>query len=78
MSKTKTDVKSSVMSMRVPSQYIKTSPMDPYRNTLPEQEIVDFVIKTNITENIETYYSVYGFIPQRILYKGNYQLFGDT
>ncbi|CAH1156140.1 unnamed protein product [Phaedon cochleariae] len=42
---------------------------NPYRSTLPEIEVLNFIINSNFTQHLSDYYSKYGVVPQRDIYK---------
>ncbi|KAJ8956420.1 hypothetical protein NQ314_006748 [Rhamnusium bicolor] len=46
-----------------------TVPVDPYRATLPEYEVVNFIINSSFTQSLRSYYELYGEVPQREIYK---------
>lgn len=45
---------------------------EPYRVNLPETELLDFILKSEYTQTLSAYCSLYGVVPQRDIYKGMY------
>ncbi|KAJ8950841.1 hypothetical protein NQ317_007944 [Molorchus minor] len=62
---TRTDFRVSNVSLRT----MQPVGLDPYRSTLPENEMLDFVILTKFTQDLTAYCNIYGVVPQRNLYK---------
>lgn len=45
-----------------------------YRLFLPEYELLDFIVSSNLTLSLEYYFKLYGVVPMLDVYKGNTQL----
>lgn len=42
-----------------------------YRLFLPEYELLDFIVNSNLTLSLEYYFKLYGVVPMLDVYKGN-------